>query len=171
MVRDFKSWKLFASGTGDLYNGSKILADGVIRSDSEPVENYDSSVPEAVKTLYTRYGLPEWDGAIIGIVEINGIIGANIEFSFSGEGQPNEAVEKAALKTAGFISEETGFDIYNLNDYFCDFDLFIPYDRADSFISRYGRFDDPEAMRKFTDRYYDLFRAYLAEDHVTEAEN
>lgn len=161
MVKDFKGWTVYASGVGDLFNGVEILADGMTGKNIDTVDRFDDSVPAAVKTLYEKYGLPGCDGALIGIVSINGTVGANIEFSFGLEDEDKDIVRQAARKTAELISKETGYDIYDLNDCFVDYDLFIPYDRVDDFISRNGNFDSGNAMWNFTNRYYIKFNVYL----------
>lgn len=163
MVKDFKGWTVYASGVGDLFNGVDILADGMTGKNDYTVERFDDSVPAAVKALYEKYGLPGCDGALIGIVSIDGTVGANIEFSFGLEDDDKDVVRQAARKTAELISKETGCDIYDLNDCFIDYDLFIPYSRVDDFISKNGNFDNGNAMWDFTDRYYTKFNAYLSE--------
>jgi hypothetical protein len=164
MVKDFKRWTVYASGVGDLFNGVEVPAYGMDGKNGGAVDRFADSVPAAVKTLYEKYGLPSCAGALMGIVSIDGTIGVNIEFSFGGsEDDDKDIVRRAARKTAEFISKETGYDIYDLNDHCIDYDLFIPYSRVDDFISKNGNFDNGNAMWDFTDRYYTKFNAYLSE--------
>lgn len=163
MVKDFKNWKVYAAGVGDLYNGADVLADGITRKNDETVKKYADSVPDAVKVLHDSYGLPSEDGALIGIVSIDGVVGANLEFAFGGIERDDDKVRRLAHNVAETISEDTGYDIIDLDDYFIDYDLFIPYDKADDFVKKYGRFDDVKAMMAFTDKYYDIFNTRLEE--------